>query len=47
MIDGEGASLGEALEIEERMKERWRASKPSLFASDADMKPPRDKRETL
>lgn len=45
MIDGEGVALGEALEIEERMKERWRANRPVLFASDADTKPPRHKRE--
>ncbi|ALC14122.1 enoyl-CoA hydratase-related protein [Sphingopyxis sp. 113P3] len=41
MIDGEGASLGDALAIEERMKEMWRAGKPDLFASDAATKAPR------
>lgn len=38
MVDGEGVSLGEALEIEERMKEQWRAGKLGLFALDADAK---------
>lgn len=40
MADGEGVSLTEALEIEERMKERWRAGRPALFASDAATQPP-------
>jgi hypothetical protein len=27
-------SLGEALQIEKRMKEKWRASRPALFVAD-------------
>ena len=39
MVNGEGASLTEALEIEERMKERWRADRPALFAPNAAAQP--------
>jgi len=44
IADGDGASLAEALEIEEKMKERWRAARPALFASDA-ADPPRNEKE--
>ncbi len=36
LAEGEGATLGEALEIEERMKEAWRATGTGLFASEPD-----------
>ncbi|OYX52068.1 MAG: hypothetical protein B7Y97_02645 [Sphingomonas sp. 32-66-10] len=39
MLEGDGASLGEALEIEERMKQCWRSGRTRLFATDPNTVP--------
>lgn len=39
MRDGDGASLAEALEIEEGMKQSWRAQRTGIFASVPDPAP--------
>jgi enoyl-CoA hydratase len=36
MAEGEDTPLANAMEIEERMKERWRAARPALFSSGVD-----------